>query len=101
MLLNHQLKSPTSLKNTILGPKLPFQVSNASMVTSPNGRGVVLIGGIVSNDDNFGTPSDLLIELSGSSRSSLEWIYLEQKLQYPRAYHVVFPIQTDNELEIY
>ena len=87
------------MKNTISGPKLPFQISDAAMVTSPNGRGVVLIGGIIYND-KFGTPSDLLMELCGSSKSSLEWICLEQKLQYPRAYHVVFPIPTDNELKI-
>ena len=64
------------------------------MVTSPNGRGVVLIGGIIYKD-NFGTPSDLLIELSGSSRSCLEWKYLEQRLQYPRAFHVAVQMPTD------
>ena len=73
---------------------MPFQISDASMVTSPNGRGVVLIGGIIYKD-NFGTPSDLLIELSGNSRTSLEWKYLEQRLQYPRAFHVVLPMPTD------
>ena len=31
-------------KNLILGPKLPFEVSETPMITSPSGEGVIIIG---------------------------------------------------------
>ena len=36
----------------ILGPKLPFRLSTAAMVTSPTGKGVVIIGK-VTTDQTF------------------------------------------------
>ena len=88
------------------GPKLPMMVSESSMITSPTGRGVILIGGSkqldpkitvmrevgilrVKSKDLF---SDSLIELTGNSISTLKWTILEQKLLYPRSSHVALSI---------
>ena len=37
----------------ISGPKLPFKVRNSAMVTSPNGKGVVIFGGFNVNADQY------------------------------------------------
>ena len=75
-----------------VGPKLPVKkhsgIHGAKIVTSPNGKGVVLIGG-TGNEAG-------LLELTGNSIHSLKWVSLEQKLMYPRNYHVVFPIPDEN-----
>ena len=55
------------------------------MISSPNEKGVVVIGGQSQK-------SNVLIELSGDCIDDLKWTILEQKLQYPRFYHVAFPI---------
>ena len=59
------------------------------MVPTPNGKGVVLIGGY--NDSEF-KYSDKLLELSGHCVERLSWIVLDQRLQYARKNHVAFPI---------
>ena len=43
---------------------------------------------------HVGTSSDLL-ELLGNSKETLEWIILEQTLQYPRFGHISFSISND------
>ena len=58
------------------------------MVTSPSGKGVVVIGGW-KNSVLFGESSNALIELKGNS---MEWVTLEQKLKYAREGHVAIPI---------
>ena len=68
-----------------LGPKLPFRVYGSAMVTSPNNKGVILIGGYIRNDH---VESSALLELSGNSVESLQWTILEQKLKHPRCNHV-------------
>ena len=73
------------------GPKLPFQLSFSSMVPSPSGRGLVVIGGW---NDNEGKHSNVLLELKGSS---MEWVPLKQTLQYARHCHVAIPIPDDWE----
>ena len=61
-------------QNMFIGPKLPFKLSQASMVTSPTGRGVVIIGGWNENSKKYSTS---LFELDGRS---MEWVKLKQKL---------------------
>ena len=78
-----------------LGPKLPFPLCGATMISSPTEKGVVLIGGLKQNmKQNWEASSDLL-ELSGDSEETLEWKILEQKLQHPRGCHVSFSISND------
>ena len=59
------------------------------MVTSPNSKGVVLIGGY---NDTHMKSSKQLIELSGNSKKSLKWTILNQKMKYLRSYHVAYSI---------
>ena len=66
-----------------LGPNLPvdsipFPREGSTMVPSPTGRSVIVIGGYV------------LIELSGDSIRSLKWTILDQRLQYGVFKHVSF-----------
>ena len=76
----------------ILGPKLPFELTASSMVTSPTGKGVIFSGGYSIPTNKFGLTSNDVYELSGNSIELLEWTILEQKLQYPRIIHASFPI---------
>ena len=55
------------------------------IVTSPTGKGVILILSC-TND---------LYELSGNSREELKWSVLEQKLHFGRNCRVAFPISDD------
>ena len=56
------------------------------MVTSPTGKGVVIIGGW---NDSTWKYSTILLELKGST---MEWIPLKQTLQYARVGHIAFAI---------
>ena len=56
------------------------------MVTSPNGDGVVLLGGYNSKAYKY---SKAIIELKGTT---LKWVTLNQTLRYPRKWHVALPI---------
>ena len=82
-----------------LGPDLPVKVYSAAMVTSPNEKGVIVIGGSASE-----LPSTNLIQLTtrNSLKSSLKWSYLPQKLQHRRQNHLAFYISSKvfNELKI-
>ena len=89
------------------GPKLPFKLSDFTMVSSPTDKGVVVIGGEMEHEEDtsilarfFSLPCSTLIELSGDSLDTLKWTVLKQKLKYPRRHHLSFPIspQTSTEL---
>ena len=56
------------------------------MITSPDGKKIILIGGYNEDTNEY---SDKLIEFRSSS---MTWVVLRQKLQYPRADHVAMPI---------
>ena len=60
------------------------------MVTSPSGKGVVVIGGYNWSEQKF---SNAFLELKGVS--SKEWVVLKQTLQHPREGHVAIPIPDD------
>ena len=65
----------------ISGPKLPFKLQGSAMVTSPSGKGVVIIGGCNMTMSENKT-SNALLELKGIS--SKEWVPLKQTLQHAR-----------------
>ena len=73
----------------ISGPKLPFQLGYSAMVTSPSGKGVVVIGGFNCNEFE---DSNALLELKGIS--SKEWVSLKQTLQHG-CKHVAIPFPDD------
>ena len=70
----------------ISGPKLPYYVCyiNQGMVTSPDGGGVMIIGGRTSS--NSRSPKILELRAGGSS-----WQERAQKLDNGRDKHVVIP----------
>jgi len=72
-----------------IGPKMPFKLSESTIVTSPNGQGVMLIGGDIYTDKYDET--DTVIELT--AKPFMKWKILEQKLKYPRYGHVTIPIR--------
>ena len=74
-------------KLLISGPKLPFKLSASAMVTSPSGKGVIIIGGYNWNERKN---SNALLELKGPC-----WIPLKQTLQHARTSHVAIPIPED------
>ena len=61
----------------ITGPKLPFKIWGSTMVTSPNGKGVIFIGGSSRCDDS----SKVMLELKSDST---EWVPLKQKNVFMR-----------------
>ena len=76
----------------ISGPNLPSQLWDSAIIPSPNGKGVVLLGGIKNVGNGLHVRSDELLELTGESIDSLTWIKLEQKLEYPRSQHIALPV---------
>ena len=71
----------------ISGPKLPYNVwfINQAMVTSPDGGGVMIIGGYTSS--NSKSPKILELRAGGSS-----WQEHDQELDNGRERHVVIPV---------
>ena len=69
---------------------MPFKLNGSAIVTSPSGKGVVIIGGRNQNEDKF---SNALLELKGIS--SNEWVPLKQTLKHAREQHVAIPIHDD------
>ena len=61
------------------------------MIPSPTGKGILMIGGY---KHKIKASSDIL-ELSGDSKETFGWKFLEQKLQYPRHHHVSVSISND------
>ena len=76
----------------ISGPNLPSQIEKSTMITSPNGQGVVLIGGYLNWANLF---SKSMIELWGNNLENLKWITLKQTLQFARRHHVAFLVPDD------
>ena len=60
-----------------------------TMVTSPTGIGVIVIGGFNHSENKH---SDVLLELTEDSKGKLKWFVMHQKLQYAREGHLTFPI---------
>ena len=91
-LLQHFYYSETGKNYVISGPELPFALCWSRMVTSPNGQGVIVMGGYKDDERQV---SDSIIELSGKTIDSLKWRVLKLTLQFPRQSFVVLPISKD------
>ena len=64
------------------------------MATSPDGNGVILVGGYVS-----GTNLDSILELKADGQGWVrEWTTLSTKLQYERWGHIVFPVLVNKDI---
>ena len=68
---------------------MPYGLSGSSMVCSPQGDGVIVIGGWNSE---IGRDSVDVLELKNNSK---EWKMLETKLQFGRRFHVALPISIE------
>ena len=62
------------------------------MVTSPNGQGVIVMGGYKDNERKV---SDAIIELCGKTIDSMKWKVLNMTLQFHRQSFVVLPITNE------
>ena len=57
------------------------------MATTPDGNGVILVGGYPSSK------SDSILELKADGQGWVgAWTILSAKLQYPRQYHIIIPV---------
>ena len=77
---------------------MPHKMSHFAMIPSPNGKGIIVIGGeskiFGEREDKV---SDLLMELNGDT---LQWKILDQKLNAKRRYHNAIPISYEFDLDI-
>ena len=66
----------------IKGPDLPVSLNQHDMVPTPDGQGVLVIGGDIGSDE----VQDSIYQLKCTSTNldSCFWITLEQKLKYAR-----------------
>ena len=79
-------------QNWFKGPSLPENVHGASLLTSPTGKSVILIGGC---SGRFNV-SNKLFELSGDSTSNLKWHVMDQTLVNPRSSHLSHYLSFEN-----
>ena len=78
-----------------LGPSLPENIHGASLLTSPTGKSVILIGGCSSRIN----ASKQLYELSGNSTLNLKWRVMDQALVYPRSSHLTHYLDYEDAQE--
>ena len=66
---------------------MPYKVHESAMITSSDGKGVILSGGYNQTKD----PLETIIELrENESNHELEWIVRNQTMATPRRGHVMF-----------
>ena len=70
----------------IIGPSLPYGQHSSAMAESPDGRGVILFGGL-SNEKGI---EKRILELRADANS---WNILDKTLENGRYAHVVIPLQ--------
>ena len=70
----------------ITGPSLPNVVAASAMAKSPDGRGVLLFGGLSKGNSYEGK----ILELRAGANS---WNILDITLQNKRSSHIVIPLQ--------
>ena len=65
------------------------------MATSPDGNGVILVGGRDSSDNDL----DSILELKADGQGWVgAWTTLSTKLQYARAYHIIIPVLMNKDI---
>ena len=76
-------------KHLSAGPELPYGIGFSAIVTSPDGNGVILVGGKSSSTDYL----DSILELKSDGQGWVgAWTTLSTKLQYARSFHIVIPV---------
>ena len=78
------------MKHLSTGPELPYRLSRSAMATSPDGNGVILVGGRISSYPYY---SDSILELKADGQGWVgAWTTLSTKLQYARRQHIIIPV---------
>ena len=73
---------------------MPFGIANSAMASSPDGNGVILVGGRSSSGS-----LDSIFELKADGQGWVgAWTTLTTKLQYARRVHIVIPVLMDREI---
>ena len=81
---------------------MPYVVRSSQMVTSPDGNGIILIGGLhikLRRDVNFHESWNIsakILELRRDTNGwASSWTTMKQKLKYARHLHVAIPIPNE------
>ena len=83
------------LKHLSTGPELPYGIRQIAMAPSPDGNGVLLVGGRSSSTSYL----DSILELKADGQGGVgAWTTLTTKLQYARRTHIVIPVLMDREI---
>ena len=82
----------------LAGPELPEEIENAAMVTSPNGKGVILIGGNCERENDSEFESIFyghFVELKSNRK---EWVEFElEDYHCWRNHHLAIPFPFDKK----
>ena len=71
----------------LTGPPMPYKVHESAMITSSDGKGVILSGGYNQTKE----PLETIIELRENEiNQELEWIIRNETMATPRRGHVMF-----------
>ena len=90
MITIHQL-----IKHLSTGPELPNAISGSAMATSPDGNGVILVGGQSSTSNYL----DSILELKADGQGWVgAWTTLSTKLQYARKWHIIIPVLMEKDI---
>ena len=78
------------MKHLSTGPELPYELYGSAMATSPDGNGVILVGGL---------NSDSILELKADGQGWVgAWTTLSTKLQYGRQQHIIIPVLMEKDI---
>ena len=81
--------------NLHTGPELPNAIVYGTMTTSPDGNGVILVGGKLSS----AYYSNSILELKGNGQGWVgAWNTLSTKLQRARSRHIVIPVLMNKDI---
>ena len=83
-------------KHLFTGPELPHEIRLTAMSTSPDGNGVILVGGGISASPYY---SDSILELKADGQGWVgAWTTLSTKLQYGRQQHIIIPVLMEKDI---
>ena len=77
------------MKHLSTGPELPYGLYGSAMATTPDGNGVILVGGRSPQTYYL----DSILELKADGQGWVgAWTTLSTKLQYARRDHIIIPV---------
>ena len=83
------------MKHLSTGPELPYGIRYSAMSTTPDGNGVILVGG----RSPLTYYLDSILELKADGQGWVgAWTTLSTKLQYARANHIIIPVLMNKDI---